>query len=275
MKSAFHSVGLPDVPILALIDRVADAGYRGIELNAETLPWAGPHVTPDTPPQERRTIRATCAARGLAIPAIGAHVEMVGESAEARQAAIRFVEGCIDLASDLACPFVHVLSGPQASGASYDASWRWFADAVARCASHADSRGVGLGVEAIAGHLFHATDDYHRLFHDLPGSTIFVNFDPSHLEVQGENPARVPDELGDRIRHVHLKDGKGRFPDFAFPPLGQGTIDFHDLAGRLRTAGFKGFASVEYEAQVYGYALDEDTILKGGEAFCNSLEIDR
>ncbi|MEZ5865379.1 MAG: TIM barrel protein [Geminicoccaceae bacterium] len=64
-----------------------------------------------------------------------------------------------------------------------------------------------------------------------------------------------------RINHVHLKDGKGTFPDFAFPPLGEGAIDFPALVEGLRRAGYDGALSVEYEAQVYGYRLTEAEIL--------------
>ena len=56
MYSCFHSVGLPALPILAAIDKVADAGYAAIELNAETLPWAPAHVTPETSDAERQAI---------------------------------------------------------------------------------------------------------------------------------------------------------------------------------------------------------------------------
>ena len=48
MYSCFHSVGLPDRSLDEAIRMVADAGYDAIELNAETLPWALPHITPDS-----------------------------------------------------------------------------------------------------------------------------------------------------------------------------------------------------------------------------------
>lgn len=273
MYSCFHSVGLPDLAIGAVIDRVADAGYAALELNAETLPWAPAHVTPETSREARRAIVEACRARGLSIPAVGAHVGMVSADAGERRAAIAFVNGCTDLAVDVGAPVVHILSGPQAPGAAAAESWRWFADAVSETTAHAEGRGVALGIEAIAGHLFHAVDDYHRMAADLPDVPFKVNFDPSHLEVQGEDPRRVVDELGDRIVHVHMKDGKGRYPDFSFPPLGEGTIDFAALVAGLRRGGYVGALSVEYEAQVYGWRETGDEILERGLAFLRGLDI--
>ena len=76
----------------------------------------------------------------------------------------------------------------------------------------------------------------------------------------------------DRINHMHMKDGSGRFPDFAFPPLGRGDIDFQGLVSALRRSGYTGAYSVEYEAQVFGFQADEATILASGLEFLKSLD---
>lgn len=271
MYSCFHSVGLPDRSLEAAIALVAGAGYEAIELNAETLPWASPHITPEASPEARRAVVAACRERGLRIPAVGAHIGMVGADPASRAAAVAFVNGCTDLAVDVGAPVVHILSGPLDTGGDREAAWGWFRSAVERTTDHAAARGVSLGIEAIAGHVFHAVDDYHRLRRELPGVPFRVNFDPSHLIVQGEDPMRVVRELGGEIVHVHLKDGKGRYPDFAFPPLGAGAIDFPALVAGLRAAGYAGALSVEYEAQVYGYEESEAEILANGRAFCAML----
>jgi len=272
MYSCFHSVGLPDRTLQEAIAVVADAGYEAIELNAETLPWAPAHITPDTSAEARRAVVAACRKRGLRIPAVGAHIGMVGADPASREAAVAFVNGCTDIAVDVGAPVVHILSGPLEAGGDREAAWGWFRSAVERTTDYAVSRNVTLGIEAIAGHVFHCVDDYHRLRRELPGVPFRVNFDPSHLAVQNEDPMRVVRELGDQVVHVHLKDGKGLYPNFAFPPLGEGTIDFPALVDALRAAGYAGALSVEYEAQVYGYRESEAEILGKGRAFCAMLE---
>lgn len=274
MYSCFHSVGLPERPLLDAIRKVADAGYAAIELNAETLPWAPPHITPDADAATRQAVVDACKTQGLTIPAVGAHIGMVSTNPSERAAAIAFVNGCIDLAKDLGAPIIHILSGPLDAGADPAQAWDWFRKAVEENTAYADDRGIVLGIEAIAGHLFHKVDDYHTLRRDLPGVPFKVNFDPSHLEVQGENPSRVVDELADQIVHVHLKDGKGAFPNFEFPPLGKGTIDFAGLIKSLRATGYNGALSDEYEAQVYGYRECESQILEEGKAFFDRLQLE-
>jgi sugar phosphate isomerase/epimerase len=272
MRAGFHSVGLSADPILTVIERVAAAGYDAIELNAETLPWASPHVTPATTPEERAAIREAAALNGLVIGAVGAHVPMVDDDAGSRRKAVAFVNGCTDLAADVGAPLVHILSGKSPSGVPEATAWKWFADAVAATASHAESRGISLAIEAIAGHLFHRIDDYSRMAADLEAG-IKVNFDPSHLIVQGEDPARLVAEHGGDVVHVHIKDGAGRYPDFSFPPLGRGGIDFAGLVKDLRAAGYDGVLSVEYEAQVYGFHETGDEILANGRGYLRGLGI--
>jgi sugar phosphate isomerase/epimerase len=274
MYACFHSVGLPQLSILDVVEWSAGAGYAAIELNAETLPWAPPHVTPETSVETRRSIAESCNRLGMTTSAVGAHIGMVSSEVDARRKAIAYVNGCIDLAADLSVPVVHILSGPQASEGTRADNWRWFADAVEQTNDHASRRGVALGIEAIAGHLFHSVADYHRLIVDLPGVPFKINFDPSHLEVQGEEPRQVVDQLADRIVHVHVKDGKGRYPNFSFPPLGKGTIDFAALVEGLRRSGYAGALSVEYEAQVFGYHESQEEILDHGLAFLRRLGIE-
>lgn len=186
MYTCFHSVGLPKLPVLDLMNRVRGSGYKAIELSAETLPWAEPHVTPATSPAERQAIVEAVTELGLKIPAVGAHIEMVGSDATQREAAIQFVKGCTDLAKDLNSSIVHILSGPVAAGSDKAEAIRWFTEAVAETVDYAERGEIQIGVEAIAGHAFNCVDDYHQLSRDLPGSKFYVNFDPSHLEVQGE-----------------------------------------------------------------------------------------
>jgi len=273
MYASFHTVGLPERPLIDVVNAVKDAGYAGIELNAETLPWANAHITPMTPREEREQVRRAIAAAKLKVPAIGAHIPMLHPDAGQRRKAGDYVKGCCDLAIEMGSDYVHILSGPLAAGTARETGWMWFADAVQELVGHAAARKIDVGIEAIAGHLFHSAEDYARLMADLPGVPFKVNFDPSQIIVQGMDPLEVVDRFADRIAHVHMKDGSGLFPDFAFPPLGEGEIDFRTLIGRLQSAGYGGALSVEYEAQVYGFRRSDEQILSEGRAFVATLGV--
>lgn len=94
--------------------------------------------------------------------------------------------------------------------------------------------------------------------------TLGFNFDPSHLEWQGVDPALFIRDFGDRILNVHMKDVRVRrdgrsgvlgshlpFGDLRrgwdFVSLGRGDVDFDAIIRELNAARYAGPLSVEWE----------------------------
>jgi sugar phosphate isomerase/epimerase len=228
-------------------------------------------VTPDTDQPTRKRIADLARDLGLEVSAISAHINLIDPDPAARMAAVAFTRGCIDLAVDLGAPVVHGLSGELAPGTARDEAWRWLLAAVTESADYADSRGVQFAVEAIANHLVARTEDLQQLLRDVGGDRLWVNFDPSHFQVMGDDPVTAARALAGRTVHAHLKDAQGVPENFTFPPLGQGRIDFDGVVLALHDGGYDGYLSAEYEAQVYGYDLSPEAILADSYAFATRL----
>ena len=271
MQTAFHSVALDQLPVEEAMALVARHGYDAIELNAETLPWAGPHVTPETDQETRQRISSLAQDLGLGISAISAHVSLIDPDPVARTDALRFTRGCIDLAVDLGAPVAHGLSGPLAPGVEEAEAWEWLTSAVMESADYANSRGVLFAFEAIANQLISRTEELQQMLNRVGDNRLWVNFDPSHFEVMGDDPVAAARTLAGRTVHVHLKDAQGVPADFTFPPLGEGRIDFDRMIVELRDGGYDGVLSAEYEAQVYGFDLPPERILADSYAFATRL----
>ncbi|MDF3289936.1 MULTISPECIES: TIM barrel protein [Streptomyces] len=62
-----------------------------------------------------------------------------------------------------------------------------------------------------------------------------------HLSMNGEDLHEVIDRYTDKTGHVQIADNPGR----GFP--GTGELDFDDLLGRLRKAGYDGWVGLEYK----------------------------
>jgi len=90
------------------------------------------------------------------------------------------------------------------------------------------------------------------------------NFDPSHLQWQGSEPAQFIREFRDRIFHVHMKDcavtldGRGGIlgshlnfgspgRGWDFRSLGRGDVDFEEIIRALNEIRYQGPLSVEWE----------------------------
>ncbi len=265
---AFHTGALAEYPVVEAIRRIARAGYGGVELNAETLPWARPHVTPNLSAAERQAIRAATLEAGITVTAISAHIGLIDADPARRRAAIAFSKECADLACDLGVDIIHGLTGVVPAGVKEEDAWGWAESAIAEIADHCATRGVKYGIEPVIGMLVSNSAGVARLMADLTGHALGINLDPSHLQVEGDEPAAVARRFAGQIVAVHLKDAKGTPSDFEFPPLGRGAVDFAALSVALHESGYTGPLAVEYEAQVYGgYALSEEEILDGSLDF--------
>jgi sugar phosphate isomerase/epimerase len=90
------------------------------------------------------------------------------------------------------------------------------------------------------------------------------NFDPSHLQWQGVDPARFIQEFQDRIYHVHMKDAATTLDGYSgilsshlgfgeaargwdFRSLGHGDVDFESIIRWLNRINYQGPLSVEWE----------------------------
>lgn len=101
-----------------------------------------------------------------------------------------------------------------------------------------------------------------RLLTDLGDDRLWVNFDPGHLALAGEDPAKWVRTLGPRIAHVHLKDARRIpagsemspvpegafrfFTGFEFLPLSKAVARLSELVDALRGVSYRGFLSMEY-----------------------------
>jgi sugar phosphate isomerase/epimerase len=105
----------------------------------------------------------------------------------------------------------------------------------------------------------------------LDGHPAFgFNLDPANLMLAGMNPLMFVAELGERILHVHAKDGEqvphrvarsgllahGRWerPDrgFRFRIPGWGDLNWKQVISELRLAGYDGVLAVEHEDPIIG-----------------------
>ena len=267
----FHSAGLHQYPVETVIEKVSTAGYDCVELNAETLPWAQPHVTPKWPDLHRSQIRSKVKETGISISSISAHISLVEAEENKRSENLNYALGCLDLAGDLETPMAHLLSGALAEGVSRQEAFKWMADEVAQCIKHGESLGVKVAFEPVATHLICDTESMLELIEAVKPLELFINFDPSHLAVHDDDISAAVRSLGRRIVHVHIKDAKGTPGDYQFPPLGQGVIDFKGFMVALKEVDYNGVLSIEYEANAFGYEQTEEEIVNGSLQFVKQI----
>lgn len=258
-RTAFHTGFLGDHAAADAVRIILDYGYDLAELNAEVLPWAAPHVAPDTPEATRRDLRGVGS-----ISAISAHHPDFGHRARERSdAAVAWTEALIDLAADLDGPLVHVIV---AEDATMDSIER----ALESTLRAAQRRSIVLALEPVVNRPVGTKATALEILARVPDLTI--NFDPSHLQVMDGEVVEAADALGPRVTHVHIKDAAGTPEKFEFVKLGTGTVDFVGMLARLARHATPRAISIEHESHYFSTDhRPRDQVMRESRSFLDEL----
>jgi len=281
-----------DLPLAKLAEKAGEWGYDGLELAC----W-GDHFDPAKGADsvdycnERKALLDE---HGLQCWSISAHLagqlvldllderhngfappEMAGDFEKMRQWGIETMKNTARAAKNMGIEVVNGFTGssiwhliysfPPVTPQMIDDGfkllaerWNPILDVFAEC-------GVRFALEVHPTEIAFDIVSAERAIEALDGRKEFgFNFDPSHLEWQGVDPATFIRTFRDRIYHVHMKDCAvtldGRqgilssYLNFGeadrgwdFRSLGHGDVDFEAVMRELNRIGYSGPLSVEWE----------------------------
>ena len=121
-------------------------------------------------------------------------------------------------------------------------------DSLGRLADRAGSYGVTLCVKAHVGACIYNTPTTLRLMEAIHSPALGIDMDPSHVYRAGENPTEALAAVISRVRHVHIRDCKGRQQGPGKPEdqvNGRGDIDLLGYIRVLQTNGYEGPVDLE------------------------------
>jgi sugar phosphate isomerase/epimerase len=243
MKLGYASFSFPkDTPIENIIKTLSTIGFDGIEVSA----WSGYQTDIDRLSEEDwRRIRRLVQDSGLVVNALGCHTAILEPNDRIRRNRIERTKRCIDAALQLECPIVDTLSGPKPKDLSDRESWDILARALREILDYAEKNGITVGFEPHVGNFVYQLGTIQELLRILPSKHLAVTFDQSHFAIQGSDLRAALRELKDSIRHVHVKDVRGIFPEYEFLIPGEGTFSFEDFFLELHGIGYGGFVTAE------------------------------
>ncbi len=259
------------------IDILAELDYQAIDISLEKappfLPPPPPHMSPRAGAEETRRVRKQAEHAGVAIAALNAHTNLIHAVPEVRQANLEFVEGALELASNLGAQYVVFGGGRKEFYGRESQYWEWLVAALRHLIARASRLGVILAVEAGSspGSLLHNLSRMQYLLSHDGLETLGVLFDSGHYFVRGDSVIEAYRMLNQRVVHVHAKDAKGNLEDYEFPPLGQGDVDFDGLLGAMAATGYDGYISIEYEAFAWGHESDPRKVLSESKSFLDCI----
>lgn len=114
-----------------------------------------------------------------------------------------------------------------------------------------EGKRLGVEVWAETHNMFSTGKVLSELIADVGADNFRIIWDVMHPWEMGESPAQTAAYLGDRIAHVHIKDGRPKDdPDAAtylYTKLGEGTVPIAEVIRALESIGYRGYLSLEWE----------------------------
>lgn len=239
------------VPLETIIERLAQAGYDGIELSGFL-----PHVTLDdyATRASRERLKNFIADRGLGISGYSSDCSSVNPTVEGnKQRYLNLFRRHVELCADIGSPLVRVdtVSAPGSiSDAAYRKSFDRLADTWREAAAIAGDSGVRLAWEFEPGFVFNKPSEVLAMHKQVDHPNFRIMFDTCHAYMCGVVGARQHgardvlhggvseflEKLSGRIGSIHLIDSdRTLYGDetSTHRPFGEGLIDFTELTPRL------------------------------------------
>ena len=155
------------------------------------------------------------------------------------------LEKAFEACAALGIPIVNI--GPGGTSNDED-SVKTSLETLADRAELAKSYGVTLCCKAHVGNAVFNTPTTLRMMETIQDVNFGVDMDPSHIWRSGEDPAEALAQVISRVKHIHIRDCKGREQSPGLPATqacGRGDIDLAAYFKVMTNAGYNGPVCLE------------------------------
>ncbi len=155
------------------------------------------------------------------------------------------MEQAFAAAAEIEIPIVNCGPGGKANDES---TFQGVVDSLGKLADRAKSFGVTLCFKAHVGQYIYNTPTTLKVLHDLNHPNLGLDMDPSHIWRANEDPVEAIGAVVKRIKHVHIRDCKGRQQNPGTPEMqanGRGDINLLGYIKVLHENGYTGPVDLE------------------------------
>jgi sugar phosphate isomerase/epimerase len=232
MKLGANSVLFGGYDLKTAFEQIARAGYDGIELSA--IDGMSEHLVLDRWREIAPEIKRLAAEYSLELLAMEQPSQDPAKMELAFQAA-----------AEIGIPIVNCGPGGKTGD---EESFQKSIDSLGTLANMAEKYGVTLCVKAHVGASIYNTPTTLKLMEAITSPAFGIDMDPSHIYRAGENPVEAIAAVISRVKHVHIRDCKGRQQSPGKPEdqaNGRGDIDLLGYIRVLHENGYNGPLDLE------------------------------
>jgi len=211
---------------------IAMAGYDGIELSA--IDGMSQHLVLERWQELAPEVKRLSQEYGLELLAME----------QPRQDPAK-MELAYQAAAELGIPVINCGPGGQTDD---EESLKQSIESLNALAERAEHFGVTLCVKAHVGAAIHNTPTTLRVMREITSPAFGIDMDPSHIYRAGENPVEALKAVVSRVKHIHIRDCKGRQQSPGKPEMqanGRGDIDLLGYIRVLHEHGYTGPVDLE------------------------------
>ncbi len=232
MKLGANSVLFGGYDMETAFKYIAMAGYDGIEISA--IDGMSQHLVLDNWRELAPQIRQLAQTYDLELLAMEQPSRDPAKMEQAMQAAV-----------EAGIPLINC--GPGGDSGD-EASLQQTIDELGELAQMAERYGVTLCVKAHVGRAIFDTPTTLKAMAAITSPAFGLDMDPSHIYRAGENPVEAIAAVVSRVKHVHIRDCKGRQQGPGRPEMqanGRGDIDLVGYVRVLHENGYTGPLDLE------------------------------
>lgn len=211
---------------------LAMAGYDGVEVSA--IDGMSEHLVLDRWREIAPEIKRLAAAYNL---------ELLAMEQPSRDPAK--MEAAMQAAVEIGIPIINCGPGGKTDDPS---TLQQTIDELGALAQMAERYGVILCVKAHVGHAVYNTPTTLKVMDAISSPNFGIDMDPSHIYRAGEDPVEAIAAVISRVKHVHIRDCKGRQQGPGKPEMqanGRGDIDLVGYIRVLHEHGYTGPLDLE------------------------------
>jgi len=232
MKTGANSVLFGGYDMETAFKHIAMAGYDGIEVSA--IDGMSQHLVLDRWQELAPEIKRLSQQYGLELLAMEQPSQDPARMETAFQAA-----------AEIGIPIINCGPGGKTGD---EATLRQSIDSLGNLSRLAERYGVTLCVKAHVGAAIYNTPTTLQAMQAITSPAFGIDMEPSHIWRAGENPVEAISAVISRVKHVHIRDCKGRQSGPGKPELqanGRGDIDLVGYIRVLHEGGYTGPLDLE------------------------------
>ena len=237
----FSTLGCPQWSLKQILDFAQQYDFAALELRGlQDKIDITQH--PDLAPAKLPDLKQKLAGQGLTVVCLGASARMHDLDAAQLDEAGRY----IDLARALGTPYVRVFGDRYVAGEAREATRERIAANLRKLGERAYGQGVTLIIESHGD--FTDSPSLLEIVQRADSTAVAILWDAHHTFVEShEEPEDTVRQLGQWIRHTHLKDSVAAGTDRRYVLTGTGEVPVKRQIEALVKTGYRGYFNFEWE----------------------------